>query len=211
LTPWTSGALDRAASGRLYAAFRVDGAIAQLGERLNGIQEVRGSTPLGSTNNPGNRGEAMSGYDTDILEWSERQAALLRRMAAGEGVNDQVDWEHVAEEIESVGASERRELTSKIRAVLEHLMKLEASPATMPRTGWMESVQTARAAIEDVLEDSTSLKPTVPQVIERQLPRARRVVAAALAEHGETPRVPLEQLRYSEDQVVGDWFPDVSG
>jgi len=153
----------------------------------------------------------MSGYDTDILEWSERQAALLRRMAAGEGVNDQVDWEHVAEEIESVGASERRELTSKIRAVLEHLMKLEASPATMPRTGWMESVQTARAAIEDVLEDSTSLKPTVPQVIERQLPRARRVVAAALAEHGETPRVPLEQLRYSEDQVVGDWFPDVSG
>jgi len=153
----------------------------------------------------------MSGYDTDILEWSERQAALLRRMAAGERVNDQVDWEHVAEEIESVGASERRELTSEIRTVLEHLMKLEASPATMPRTGWMESVQTARAAIEDVLEDSASLKPTVPQVIERQLPRARRVVAAALTEHGKTPHVPLEQLRYSEDQVVGDWFPDVSG
>jgi len=159
---------------------------------------------------PLNRGEAMSGYDTDIQEWSERQAALLRRMAAGERVNDQVDWQHVAEEIESVGASERRELTSKIRSVLEHLMKLEAAPATMPRIGWMESVQTARAAIEDVLEDSPSLKPTVPQVIERQLSRARRVVAAALAEHDETRRLPLERLRYSEDQVVGDWFPDAS-
>jgi hypothetical protein len=152
----------------------------------------------------------MSSYDIDILEWSERQAALLRRMAAGERVNDQVDWENVAEEIESVGASERRELTSKIRTVLEHLMKLEASPASMPRAGWMESMQTARAAIEDVLEDSPSLKPTVPQVIERQLPRARRVVAVALTEHSETARVPLEQLRYSEDQVVGEWFPDVS-
>lgn len=67
-----------------------------------------------------------------------------------------------------------------------------------------------RAAIEDVLEDSPSLKPTVAQVIERQLPRARRVMAAALAGHGETARVPLEGLRYSEDQVVGDWFPAVS-
>jgi len=43
-------------------------------------------------------------HDTDILTWSERQAALLRRLATGERVNNQVDWEHVAEEIESVGA-----------------------------------------------------------------------------------------------------------
>jgi hypothetical protein len=34
----------------------------------------------------------MSDYDTDLLLWSERQAALLRRAAAGEQVNDQVDW-----------------------------------------------------------------------------------------------------------------------
>jgi hypothetical protein len=42
-------------------------------------------------------------YDTDILTWSERQAALLRRMAAGERINDQVNWQNVIEEIESVG------------------------------------------------------------------------------------------------------------
>jgi len=42
--------------------------------------------------------------DADILEWSERQAALLRRLAAGErGVNDQVDWGNVIEEVESAG------------------------------------------------------------------------------------------------------------
>ena len=42
-------------------------------------------------------------YDTDILIWSERQGELLRRLARGERVNDQVDWENVVEEVESVG------------------------------------------------------------------------------------------------------------
>ena len=38
----------------------------------------------------------------DILAWSKRQADLLRRVAAGERVNDQVDWGNVAEEIEDI-------------------------------------------------------------------------------------------------------------
>ena len=52
----------------------------------------------------------MSDYDSDIVTWSEHQADVLRRLAAGERVNDQVDWENVVEEIESVGRSERRKL-----------------------------------------------------------------------------------------------------
>ena len=44
-------------------------------------------------------------YWQDILVWSERQAELLRRVAGGERVND-VDWDHVIEEIEDVGSSE---------------------------------------------------------------------------------------------------------
>ena len=47
----------------------------------------------------------MSEYDTDILIWSERQAALLRRVAAGERVNDQVDWENVIERSKAWAAS----------------------------------------------------------------------------------------------------------
>jgi hypothetical protein len=42
-------------------------------------------------------------YDDDILWWSEQQAELLRRVAAGERVNDQVDWDNVVEEIEALG------------------------------------------------------------------------------------------------------------
>jgi hypothetical protein len=77
----------------------------------------------------------VNDYDTDTVLWSERQADLLRRLAAGERVNDQVDWDNVAEEIDSLGRSQRVALASHLRVVLEHLMKLEASPAIEPRRG----------------------------------------------------------------------------
>jgi hypothetical protein len=41
------------------------------------------------------------------------------------------------------------------------------------------------------------------------LPRALKLAASALAHHGETPRVPLDGLRYGVDQVVNDWFPQL--
>jgi hypothetical protein len=66
-------------------------------------------------------------YWHDTLEWSERQSGLLRRLAAGERVND-VDWEHVIEEIEDVGKAELRACVSLLRRAIEHLMKLHLSP-----------------------------------------------------------------------------------
>jgi Domain of unknown function DUF29 len=150
---------------------------------------------------------AVSDYDTDTVLWSERQADLLRRLAAGEGVNDQVDWENVAEEIDSVGRSQRLALASHVRVVLEHLMKLEASPAVEPRRGWEETVRRTRLDIEDLLEDSPSLRRTVGAVIGRQLPGVRKIVAASLARYGETPRVAVEGLSYDADSVLGGFFP----
>jgi Domain of unknown function DUF29 len=71
----------------------------------------------------------MSDYDTDLLTWSERQAALLRRRVAGELVNDAaIDWSNVPEEIESVGHSERRELRSRLARLLQHLLKWRYQP-----------------------------------------------------------------------------------
>src|SRR5947209_1238649 len=101
----------------------------------------------------------MGVYDRDILIWSEQQAALLRRMASGELVNTrELDWPNIAEEIESVGTSQRSALSSQIRRVLEHLMKLEASPASDPRRGWQDTVFDAQGEIEQLLDDSPSLR-----------------------------------------------------
>jgi len=152
----------------------------------------------------------MSHYDTDVYAWSERQGALLRRLAAGERVNDaDLDWPNIAEEIETVGRSERSVLSGHIGNVLEHLMKLEASPATEPRGGWQETIVRARGEIERLLEDSPSLRPAVDVIIVRELPRARRLAALALRRHSEQPRVDLQAISYSEAQVLGEWFPDV--
>jgi hypothetical protein len=147
-------------------------------------------------------------YDTDLLLWSEHQAALLRRRAAGELINEaELDWPHVAEEIEALGKSERSALASHIAIVIEHLAKLEASPAIEPRAGWQETILRARADIDDILESSPSLRPTLDAVVARQHVRALRLVAGVLALYGEAPRVPLDGIQYSTDQVLGPWFP----
>ena len=146
-------------------------------------------------------------YETDIMEWSEHQAALLRRLAAGERVNDQVDWPNVIEEIETVGRSERTALGSQVNRVILHLMKLEASPATDPRRGWLDTIDEARAAIDRILEDSPSLRRELPGIVQAELRRVRKLVQAALDRYGETPRVPLDSLDYAANQVTGDWLP----
>ena len=149
----------------------------------------------------------MSDYDTDLLLWSERQAALLRRAAAGERVNDQLDWENVAEEIESLGKSDRRELTNQIRTIVIHLIKLKASPATEPRPGWYETLIEQRAEIRTLLENSPSLRPTVPTIIGKELSAARAAALASLAAYSEPPRVDPAELDFTADQILGSWLP----
>lgn len=150
----------------------------------------------------------MNDYDTDILAWSEHQAALLRRRAAGNLVNDaDLDWPHIAEEIESVGSSQRLAIASQIRRIIEHLAKLEASPAADPRRGWTETVLQARAEIEALLEDSPSLRPKLDDLVRREHPRALRLAAASIEAFGEVPRVPVEGLQYTAEQVLAPWFP----
>src|SRR5690349_24464025 len=101
----------------------------------------------------------MSDYETDLYAWSLRQGALLRRLAAGERVNDaDLDWPNIAEEIETLGRSERRAVASRIATIIEHLIKLDASPATEPRAGWRATVERTRIEIEALLDDSPSLR-----------------------------------------------------
>jgi Domain of unknown function DUF29 len=75
-------------------------------------------------------------YESDILEWSERQAALLRRVAAGDRLNDQVDWEHVIEEIESVGSEQLHAVESLLVQALVHMLKAEAWPLARDVPHW---------------------------------------------------------------------------
>jgi hypothetical protein len=76
-------------------------------------------------------------YETDILLWSERQAQLLRRRAAGELVNDaELDWPNIAEEIESVGSEQRHAVESLLFQALIHMLKAEAWPLSRDAPVW---------------------------------------------------------------------------
>jgi hypothetical protein len=86
-------------------------------------------------------------------------------------------------------------------------MRLEASPAIDPRHGWIDTIARTRADIADLLEDSPGLRQYIPEMLERQLTARRSSVANVLAAYGETPTVDLGSLTYTEDQVLGDWFP----
>jgi hypothetical protein len=76
-------------------------------------------------------------YDTDTLIWSERQAALLRRRAAGPLVNDaDIDWSNVAEEIEDVGSNRLHAVESLLVQALRHMLKADAWPMSRDAPSW---------------------------------------------------------------------------
>jgi hypothetical protein len=148
----------------------------------------------------------VSAYDADLVGWSAIQATLLRRRAAGELLNEaDLDWSNIAEEIESLGRSDRRELRSRVATILVHLIKLEASPATDPRDGWRVTVLEQRAGLRALLRDSPSLVPTVAAVIADEIEAAREIAAISLA--GEVPRINLATTGFSVDHVLGPWLP----
>lgn len=78
-------------------------------------------------------------YERDVLAWSESQAALPRRLARGERVND-VDWAHVVEELEDVGLAELHAVESFLCLILVHLLKLRAWPDDLSARHWRVEV-----------------------------------------------------------------------
>jgi hypothetical protein len=98
-------------------------------------------------------------YEADILEWSEQQAALLRRRAAGELVNDaDIDWPNVAEEIEDVGNEQRNTVESLLVLIMEHLLQINAWPTAQAVPHWEHEVAGWRVALRRRLRRSPRLE-----------------------------------------------------
>jgi Domain of unknown function DUF29 len=149
-------------------------------------------------------------YDEDFALWSKQQAEALRAAAHG-GSNQQLDWEHLAEEIEELGASRRSALGSHIMRVIQHLVKLEHSPAVEPRNGWRRTIKLARLQAQKRLEENPSLRHELGRLIEQETRRGIEYAVIDLEEHGEIDELEanvLRRARYTEEQILGDWFPE---
>lgn len=80
-------------------------------------------------------------YRTDIVTWSRRQADALRRHVAGERVND-LDWEHVIEEIEDLGNSEISAVNSLLLQAMIHALKIARWPDSPSASHWQAEAVT---------------------------------------------------------------------
>lgn len=97
-------------------------------------------------------------YEQDIVAWANEQAAFIRA-----GRFDLLDLEHIAEEIEDVGKSEKRELTSRMAVLLAHLMKWQFQ-AGRRGTSWQITIKEQRKEIAYDLKSTPSLKPFLNDV-----------------------------------------------
>lgn len=91
-------------------------------------------------------------YDADFAAWAVEQAAHLRARAA-----NALDWDNLAEEIESMGRSERREIYARLKLICQHLLKWEHQRSERSRS-WRATIRTQRDDLERVLLDSPSLR-----------------------------------------------------
>lgn len=141
-----------------------------------------------------------SAYEADFYAWTQQQAALLRAQRV-----DELDLEHLAEELESMGGSERQALSSRLTELLMHLLKWKYQPERRG-SSWVMSINKQRIGIDALLDESPSLKHQLAQRFEKTYPKARRYAAI------ET-RLPLEtfpaQCPFSVDDTLSpEFWPD---
>jgi hypothetical protein len=146
--------------------------------------------------------EPTSAYDQDFYVWTEIQAELLRQRRF-----DELDLDNLIEEVEGLGDSKKSAVLSNASVIIEHLLKLQHSPAQDPRLGWSESIVEHRARLE------LELTPRLRQILEDELPRiyaiVRRTTARKLQLYGENAAAAAlpATCPYSIDQITGDWWP----
>jgi hypothetical protein len=138
-------------------------------------------------------------YETDLVAWANEQAALIRA-----GKFDQLDVEHLAEEMESMSAKEKRELRNRLAILLQHLLKWQYQPQ-FRCSSWTTTIYEQRLNIKDIIEDSPSLK----NILSERFESAYRLgISRASSETG----IPITKFpnicEYTlENTLNDDWLP----
>ena len=147
-------------------------------------------------------------YDRDILAWSDRQASLLRRLAAGERVNEAVDWPNLIEEVEDLGRSDLHAVESLLTRALEHLLKSHGWPHAPEAQHWRGEV------LPFLLDARRRLTPGMAQKLALQdLFRDARSAVEGMTLGGYPPRALPDMCPYAlADLIVpAPDAPDVDG
>jgi hypothetical protein len=148
------------------------------------------------------RSKPSGTYEQDFYVWALHQAALLRARRFAE-----LDLDPLIEEVEALARAELNAVLSDTSVVIEHLLKLEHSPAPGPRAGWRASVREQRRRLR------RGLTPRLRQLVAAALPDLYREVrddtAALLRDHGEGAAADAlpGTCPYDLDRLTGSWLP----
>ena len=162
-------------------------------------------------------GKVAGLYERDFYAWGYDQAKAIRAAQAAfldSGTNDlraslsAFDWENLAEEIESLSRKDRRELGNRIETTIEHLLKLEFSPTDGPRAGWRDTIRRSRTEIRKILRESPSLRAALVELIVEATDDAVDLAARSMADRGESGSDRIRGVRYTQDQILNDWWPE---
>ncbi len=136
----------------------------------------------------------MTSYDRDFFLWTQETARAIEA-----GRFEEIDRAALADEVESLGRRDRREVVSRLGVILTHLLKLKYQPER--ETGsWRASVNREREKLAAVLADSPSLKAQVAEFLAPAYRSARRQAAN---ETGIDIESFPETCEWSVDEVLG--------
>jgi hypothetical protein len=141
-------------------------------------------------------------YDRDFYEWTVRNAELLRS-----GRLEEIDLEHIAEEIQDLGDRHRREVRSRLVVLVKHLLKWSVQPqkryTESGSSSWLSTIREQRRQLAQLLEEAPSLRRYAKEGLSKD---HRDAVKQASAETG----IPIakfpEECPFSFDQVLEDEF-----
>jgi hypothetical protein len=136
-------------------------------------------------------------YDQDLYAWAMQSARLLRERRL-----EELDLDHLAEELESMGKSELRALESRLTVLLAHLLKWELQPGKRSKR-WQRTLIEQRKRIARLLRDSPSLRPKLADALADAYDSALRLAAdeTGIDESGFPQGCP-----YSLDQALDTGF-----
>jgi len=139
-------------------------------------------------------------HDQDFYAWTHEQAELLRQ-----GRLSELDTDHLIEELDSMGARERRELETRLSILLQHLLKWRYQPERRG-SSWLRTIKIQRIDAQRVLEDNPGLKATLSDLFDSAYDRARILATdeTGLDEEDFPDKLPFR----IEDVLNADYLPE---
>jgi hypothetical protein len=142
-------------------------------------------------------------YQEDFYAWALGQADLLKAKRF-----EALDLANLIEEVEGLADLKKEAVISNASVIIEHLLKLQHSPAEEPRRGWADSIIEHRDRLEAGL--TPLLRVELGRELERLYVRTRRRTEKRLRLYGEDTAAEAlpATCPYTLEQVLDDWWPE---